>query len=410
MDCIVKTQDLESHLKRVAGVQRGKRYAQYVSLEAKQEHMEIRGGTEDAVLSVWLAAGQAYACREVGSGTVDHYPLRRALQMFADSGLIRLRSDEEFLYIADLQHRRTVLLFWEDKVYFPIVTPSCKGIKVASTYLYYGLSRVMSACRNVDLSPVADNTYANVRLTISKDKLEFAAGNGARFIVISMQGDIAYSDDVVHTVFFFKPVQAPLAQSLRREADQMITVYPVIPDERAYMGMSPRKLVEGSEFRFSTLRSGGYINIEKIHNMRMPVAATLGLSSLRPIIDTLREAQWKRRCDPFCTRVTFDFSGGTAKFISNDPVEPLDITVGLQPGLNGTGNPEQTTFDFQCESRYLIEMYELSDRSGSVLLECDKYDTPIDTKITLCRVTFPTQYFDGIRANCQMLITQRSRW
>ena len=48
----------------------------------------------------------------------------------------------------------------------------------------------------------------------------------------------------------------------------MITVYPVIPDEKAYMGMSPRKRVEGSEFRFSTLLSGGYINIEKIHNMR----------------------------------------------------------------------------------------------------------------------------------------------
>jgi len=413
MDCVIKSEDLESDLKRLAGVQRGSRDTQCISLVAKQHHLEIRAGTSDTVLTVWLPAGESYTCREVGSGTIDYCSLRRALQMFYNSGLLRLRSDRGFLQVADLQQRRTVLLLWEDKVYFLTSAPAkCQGIEIPSRYLLHGLSKVMHACGELYSGWQAGrNTYAHVCLTIAKGKLTFTAGDGGRFIFCDIEGALGYSDDAVHTIYVPKSVQRPLLQSLRGHSHETITIYPTIPNATLHMGGVPQTLVEGSDYRFSSIPCDGYSNCERHYNAPMPIAATLGLMSLRQIIGALRDSYQERRCNPFCTQMAFDVHVGIVRLTTNDPISPMDVTLALEPGLNSAGSPEQASFVIQCETRYLIEMYDLSCKTGTVLLQGQSHDTGECGKPTLCRITLPMQRIENeIRMRQMIIFVECPQW
>lgn len=411
MDCIVKIEDFESQLKSFVGVQQGKRYEQYVSLEATEECLEIRGGTHETILALSLRTGESYRLCRSGSGTIDYYPLRRALRMFQGGGLLRLYSERDYLHLEDLKRSRTVLLQWEDKrTYYRMITKeNCEAATISSKCLLHGIERVGYAIREYtpkSWGPKLD-MYGNLVLTISKDHVYFVGGNGGRFVVCEMEGANGYSEDVEHTIYVPLTTVRTLKKNLHVGSKNTVTFY-----RRVIRGLPPVLLVEGHNFQISTeCWDGGYLNFQKGCHSPMPVVATLSLLSLRPIIAVLRERYNKLSSDAHLTRMSFDFLKGYVRFTTNDSNTPFDVTIGLEPGMNETGNPEQTSSIIQCKPQYLVEMYDSSDHSGTIVIRSQYFDPNDDSQGTLCRIEYPLQNIEGnICIKQSMLISYSNRW
>jgi len=411
MDCTIKTKDFEAYLQRLASVLRGSRDSQCIFIQAGEDGLEIHGGTDEVLLSLSMTGRESYRYRDSGSAIIDYYPLRKALHHLRDKELLRLHTEDDLFHTEDLRgHRRVSLIQLNPAIYEP-VSPSedRPGATVSAKNVLRGIQKVKYAidweCAHLH------QDYEKLYLTLSEDNLVFIAGNGARFAVYEIHNPVRFSGETETVIYLPKPMLRPLTVNLKTCMTDTITFYPMERPET--LTSTPSLFVAGRNFRlYGSCPHRTYFDIRQVIPTRLlRLSAMMSLSSWTPVIDRLKDSYENRQCNINNTQLVFDFSKGTITLTTNDPDKPVNTMLSLEAGCIPPKDPAQTTAVVRCNSKYLIDMFDSGDRTGTFSMNFEDFDTYDGPKVPLCQVEFPLQHHkDSTSTKYKMFFIQSHEW
>jgi hypothetical protein len=408
MDCTIKTKDLESRLHCFAGIRQPTGDSQCVVFRANEERLQIEMHASDAILLFFLNGSNSYRHRHSGDGTVDLLPLRKAFASLRDKGILRLHTDGDFLHLEDLKGNGRISLAQRNvSVAQPVLPPeNGTGVPVNCKHLLRGIRKVAYAADEWCASP----RYEKLCLLVSKDRLTFIGGNGNRFATFQIYGQNGFSGGAERTVYLPKPVLRPLVKSLQASITDTVILHSRTDKETEPVG--PSLLVEGGDCRlYGTCPPGEYPDVMKVLRGSLPFSASMRLSSWTPVVQQLRDCCRDRRCSIHKTRLIFDFSKGTVAVALDDVATPFDTILPLEAGCIAPEDSGQSTAILQCYSKYLLDIYDSSDETGTFSIRFSDFRTCDGTKNLHWHVEWPKQNLEeGVVAKYELLSMQPYGW